>query len=743
MINFIPIKIRLATLLCASVFYLSACGGSDGGEVATANCDQGCVRINEAVSTNSLHNDQFGESPDWFELYNNGSETVELADYSLTDDPDIPDKWVFPAGSTLGANQYLLIWASDRDTVVNGEHHTNFKISSEGEVLYLFDPRGRLVSELPVAGLRNGTSVGQSGSGAMAYYDTPTPGSSNSSNEYSGIVSSEVVFSHDGGVNSPASVSLSGATGTQIIRYTLDGSIPTESSPEYSSSISLAGNTAVRARIFDSDHVPSATHSRTFLPGTSHDVPVVALVSEPGNFFDNDTGIYVLGDDYEPSEPNYGANFWEDWERDIHFSLYEQNGDVGVMLDAGVKIFGGWSRSYPQKSLSIYARGRYGSSEIDYPLFPGRSYDSYQTLVLRNSGDDWLKSMMRDISMTSLMESANVDIQAYRSVAVYLNGEYWGMHNMREKINEHYIASLHNVDKDTVNLLEYDGEILEGDNTDYLELVDFLEANLLVSPGNYDYIAERIDIESFIVYQVAEIYFDNQDWPGNNYKFWNSPGTKWRWILFDTDFGFSGWTPSAFDQNTLAFALEANGPDWPNPPWSTLILRRLVENESFRNDFINHFADELNSRFLPANVTGHIDSIAATIESEMSTHFLRWQDYVNVDWATEVDDMKTFANNRPQHLIAHIEDQFGLSGTYQLTVDNANPSAGDVQLNSLTIDSNSWTGSYFNDIPVTLTAVPAPGFVFSQWQGASTSTNEQIELDLAVDSTIEAVFVAE
>ena len=355
MTEFIQTRIGLVSLVATTVLLVSACGSSSGEGTVTANCDDGCVSINEAVSSNSLHDDQFGESPDWFELYNSGTETIELADWSLSDDQNIPDKWVFPAGSELRASQYLVIWASDRDTVVNGEHHTNFRISSEGESLYLFDPRGRLVSELRVENLRTGTSVGQSASGAVVYYDTPTPGTANSSNEYAGVVGSEVVFSHDGGVLSPASVSLSGATGAEVIRYTLDSNLPTESSPEYSASIPIAGNTVVRARIFSPDYVPSVTHSRTFLSGTSHDMPVVTLVSEPDNFFDDDTGIYVLGDDYELAEPNYGANFWEDWERDIHFSLYEQNGDVGVMLDAGVKIFGGWSRAYAQRSLSIFA----------------------------------------------------------------------------------------------------------------------------------------------------------------------------------------------------------------------------------------------------------------------------------------------------------------------------------------------------------------------------------------------------
>ena len=153
--------------------------------------------------------------------------------------------------------------------------------------------------------------------------------------------------------------------------------------------------------------------------------------------------------------------------------------------------------------------------------------------------------MMRDVLLTSLMEDSNLDIQAYRSVASYLNGEYWGLYNIREKINEHYLASLHNLDPDEINIVELNGEVIHGDNEAYLNMVSFVSNNSLSSSENYQQIADQIDIDNYIQYQVAQIYYDNRDWPGNNIKFWQPTGGKWRWILFDTDFGAGTWNVDA------------------------------------------------------------------------------------------------------------------------------------------------------------------------------------------------------
>ena len=188
----------------------------------------------------------------------------------------------------------------------------------------------------------------------------------------------------------------------------------------------------------------------------------MSLVTDPYNLFDNDYGIYVYGDEYNPAYPHFGANFWEDWERPIHFSLYNEDGTLAANYNAGVKIFGGWSRGQDQRSLSIFARGGYGVSEFQYQFFEDINYDEFQSLVLRNSGNDWLRSNIRDIATTSLMEGTDLDYQRYTSVASYINGDYWGIYHMREKTSENMLASKHNIDADEIDLLELNAEIVDG-----------------------------------------------------------------------------------------------------------------------------------------------------------------------------------------------------------------------------------------------------------------------------------------
>ena len=908
----------------------SSSNSSSSSSSVAQGCEENCIIINEAMSSNSIFKDEDGDSPDWFEIHNYGTQAVSLLDWSITDDDSIPQKWAFPEYN-LRAGGYLRVWASDkgrsglgvfrtlvnqgdefsyliptsavdanwptlgfddgtwlransgfgygddddatvvelgtlavfarrvfqlssaaevselwldidyddafvaylngveiarsnmlgeqpafdavptaqreasmyqsgnpvrfdvtenRDLLQDGDNvlsiqvhnqssgssdltlipflsafyntsttdgvepptllaledrgfHTNFKISSSGETLYLYNANGSQTASLVVEGLTSEYSIGRSvNTGDVVYYKTPTPGYRNTPTEYTGIVSSEVVFSHQGGVNSPASVSLSGAASGEIIRYTLNASEPTAASPQYSGALAISDNTVIRASVFSSGYIASRANSRTYLSNVSHDLPVVALVTDADNLFNEDTGIYMYGDSYEPVEPYYGANFWQDWERDIHFSFYTADGSLGTALNGGVKIFGGWSRALDQRSLSIFARNRYGTKEIDYPLFPGLPYDTFESVVLRNSGNDWLNTMMRDAALTSLMQGSGLDIQAFRPVVSYINGEYWGLYNLREKVNEDFLASRHGIDPDEVDILERQGEIVEGDNTDYNALMVFVENNSLDETANYNVVAEQIDIDNFILYQVAQIYFNNQDWPGNNIKFWRAPGGKWRWILYDTDFGFGIWNPEDYYQDTLAFALSESGPEWPNPPWSTLLLRRLIENETFRNKLINCFADELNTRFLPAAVSSHIDTITADIAAEIPAHFNRWEGTAGEFWSTNVANMKGYGNSRPAQQRSHIENRFGLTGQYSLTVTNSNPQQGSVLLNTIALSDSRWSGLYFNEVPITLTAQASDGYVFSHWQGDSDATTAKITLSPSSATSLQAVFTA-
>ena len=267
-----------------------------------------------------------------------------------------------------------------------------------------------------------------------------------------------------------------------------------------------------------------------------------------------------------------------------------------------------------------------------------------------------MRTNIKDVIATSLMDGSGIETQAYRSSIVYLNGEYWGLYNIREKVNEHFLDDKINVTKSEINILERNGEIVEGTNQTYNELIEFVTNNSLANSANYDVVADQIDIDNLIAYQVAQIYLDNTDWPGNNIKFWNSPETKWRWILYDTDFSFGRpWeAPPFYDNDTLSHALEANGPGWPNPPWSTLLTRKLMENTEFRIKFINRFADESNTRFKADSVRQHVEAIAASVASEIPQHFEYWSRWENRsvywqnqfmlstydEWVAEVDKIK-------------------------------------------------------------------------------------------------------
>ena len=881
------------------------------------------VRINEVAASNAIFFDEDGETPDWFELYNFGNDTISLADWTISDNANRPDKWTFPA-VVMAPGDHLLVWASGKDRktfgiprtlitqgdefrylipsqevnpnwkslgfddadwsvgatsigygdgddvtmipqgtlsvylrkkfsvadvasirelvfdvdyddafvayingveiaraniqgdppafdartitdheagIYNGRQpdrvvisnpgdllqpgenilciqahnrstsssdftiipflsalyvaessegidppellqlesrflHTNFKISSAGETLSLYDPSGQLKDSLRAENLSSDVSLGiPPDGGNPLIYGTPTPGSPNTEPGYIGITNAMIEFSHPGGKTGPISLTLSGVSPSDVIRYTLDASIPDEHDLVYSGPIDIDQNTVVRARVFQPDFLPSATQSRAYLVDVSHDLPIISLVTEPHNFFDENYGIYVYGDTYEPDFPHFGANFWENWERPIHFSLYEADGSLGLAFNGGTKIFGGWSRGHDQRSFSIFARKQYGLGEINYPLFPDQPYENYQAIVLRNSGNDWLNTMVRDAALTSLMKGAGLDYQAYRPAVTYVNGEYWGFYNMREKVNEHFLASKYNLNPSDVDLLEGGGTLIHGDNQDYLDLMDYVRDNDLDSENNYQFVANQMDIENYIIYQIAQIYFDNTDWPGNNLKFWRPKDGKWRWILFDTDFGFGIWNLNNYNNNTLAFALEPEGPGWPNPPWATLLFRKLVENETFRHAFINRFADEMNSRFLPEQVRAHIDSLATGISSEIEAQYDRWERNPQ-GWINQVNNMKSFALSRQDPVKQHILNVFELPAYHPITIENEDPAKGYVLINRLTIKEQEWTGDYFEEVPIKVVAIPEPGYTFSHWSNGSISTNAELEINMTEALTL-------
>jgi len=627
----------------------------------------------------------------------------------------------------------------------NKLYHTNFKIGADGERIFLVTPLGVIADRTDSIALPPGVSYGRfpDGQNNWFYFGEPTPGALNTTQTYDTLSDESVTFSVPGGVYSSGFSLVLKTSGSGDIYYTTDGSIPNENSIKYSTAISINTSQVIRAIATGEYHFSLKPAIQTYvIESRNIKLPVVSLTTDPYNLWDYNYGIYVLGPKAESELPYFNANFWMDWERPVYFEYTDQSGKKVFESNAGTKIFGAWSRANDQKSMALFARKAYGNSSFKYPFFKERENDNYKSLVLRNAGNDWASTAMRDAALTGLLTELDIDRQAYQPVAVYLNGTYWGILNLREKVNENFIADLHpSVDADKIDFLQVNNEVIEGSADHYRKMLNYLASNSVAKNEVYDSIQRLMEVVNFMDYEISEIYFNNTDWPGNNIKYWR-PQTqtgRWRWIIYDTDFGFGIWNVSDYAVNTLTYALEPNGPDWPNPPWGTYLLRTLLTNNSFKSEFINRFADRLNYDFEPTRVKHIIDSLKSNIADEMPYHIARWNHIPNFN--ANLNNMKTFATYRPNYLRGFINERFALDGTVYLTVDVSDVTRGYIQVSSLRIrDGFPWTGKYFKSNPVRVTAISNPGYEFSHWEGID-SVKPSILLNIPLSGlNLKAVF---
>lgn len=599
--------------------------------------------------------------------------------------------------------------------------HTNFNISADGEVVYLVDPLGVIVHKTDTTPMLCNVSRGLDANGKWLFYPEPTPETANTTKGFATTRTNEVTFSPCGGMHREAvNVVMKSANGAPIY-YTTDGTTPTTKSKLYTEPIKVSKTTVFRAISYCDTLMQGNPSTESYIcNGRTIKLPIISLTTDPYNLYDNDYGIYILGDTYEEAEPHYGANYWEDWERPIHVEIYWKDGEKVIDQDAGVKIFGAWSRMSAQKSFALHARRSYGTAGFNYPFFNTKNISRFNSIVLRNSGNDWNYTMFRDAAITGLVRNNNIDIQAYQPAVVYLNGEYWGILNMREKINEDYLEANYPsyVKADEVDILENYGGVVEGTNAHYHKLLNYLRSSMSVKTDmRYDYVKTQMDIDEFIEYMVLQIYCNNGDWPHNNTKFWRPQTTdgRWRWIAYDTDFGFGcfggGYDTDRLSPNTNSGDIHAGG-----------VLSKLLDNSEFKREFINRFADRLNNEFAPSVVNAYIDSLKNNIATEMTYHISKWRAISN--WSSNISTMKTFANNRPAHLRNHIRSRFSVGENMWVTVNVNDSAAGYIQLNSLTIKKMPWSGIYFKNNAVTVRAIARPGYRFVKWKESGYSYPE-------------------
>lgn len=545
--------------------------------------------------------------------------------------------------------------------------------------------------------------------------------------------------------------------------------------PYYIPQEPVSKSTVVRAIALKNGSVSKTVTKNYFISSTISSLPVVSINVDEDLLFDYEKGIHVAGkdfDDWRDANPNSSSVFsnanyarsGDAWEMKANFSLYK-NGLEEFSQDVGIRIHGGFTRVYPNKSLRIYARSEYGNGSLDYPFFSDLNYNSYKTLILRNSGNDVNSTYFRDAFIQRTVAHLNLDTQAYQPTITFINGEYWGMLNMRERYDKHYFKRIYNISESELDFLENNALIQEGDNSHYMGILAFLENNDLSNDDNYNYITTQLDPENFTDFFITNIYARNTDWPHNNIEFWRKKTDiydpeapfgldgRWRWILKDTDFGFGNdGGPASYEHDTLAFATATGGNSDTNPEWSTFVFRKLLENNTFKTKFINRFADLMNTAFLPERVTGIISEMKTEIENDILKHGQRWKSINSLsEWNNNIDVMIGFANQRFRYQRIHIREKFGLSANIQAKIDVSGSEQGFVKINTINLNPSTpgvsnlpypWTGVYFKDIPVTLKAVALDGYKFSYWSGAVESFNPEITITPSSDFNITAHFVS-
>ena len=615
------------------------------------------VVINEVLVANRAGlSDEDGDPADWLELYNASTQPVALRGYTITDDLADPAKWALPA-RVLAPGDFLLIWASGKDR--RGESlHTNFRLDSQGEYLGLFTPNRTLVDAIVFGAQQRDVSLGRdlNGRGPWVFFQTPTPGGPNTTLPSAGSAAPPLLVSPaSSAYDGPISVTLQSPQPGVEIRYTLDGAAPTVSGQHYQRPVELSQTAVLRAVAFHKGVPVSQEVTHTYLIGEQLGLPVLSLVTDPANLWDTQRGIYT-----NPSQRGRG------WERPVVLHWLDRGGILRYASRAGLRIHGFESRAYSEKkSLRVYFREKYGPTRLRAHLFSASPVEGFDALVLRSGyQDSWLHrnpdvrasaSYLRDQLVRDLHRDMG-QIAAHGTwTLLYLNGSFWGLYNVTERIDEDFLTSY---------LGHSQWDVVKGDEPDqvegneaFQEFLAWITTTDLSQDHQYREALKRLDIESFTSYYILNIWAQAGDFLIFNWyaaRPRGVPAARWRLFIWDAELTLGAATmPVSVAEDTFLIALKNDDP-------LGRIFSRLMQSPWYRRFFALQLERSLAGVLGPEHVIARIDALAAVVRPAMAAEAHRWSDYSIADWDRALQWAKRFARARGPVVRAHVQHHLAI-----------------------------------------------------------------------------------
>lgn len=568
------------------------------------------------------------------EIKNISDETVNLNSYYISDKSGKKTKL---PNVNLKQNQFYLVYGSDYYSYSGSKLYTGFHINSSSEELYLYE-NNMVIDTYKVGKLKSGISSGIDSDNKRVFYKNLTLGNENSKTTYEGYALAPT-FSIDGGyVSKNTKIKL---TSDGEIYYTTDGTFPTKNSKKYTGEITINKNTVIKAIAYKDNLIESDIISRTFIVDRKHDIAYISISTNYNDLFGN-SGLFT----------HYSA----DIEKKVSFEFYESDGSLGTSFIAGTKLTGMDSRKRPQKSMAIYLRKEYGLQEVTYPFFKEGKTITYSSFTLRNAGEDPYGIRIQDTVLTyALKNQMDIDMQDYRPVVVYLNGEYYGLYNMREKLNGDYVKSKYEIEEDNFDLIKY-AYPTSGSMTNYNKLYNYIMSNDPSNNSVYQYLKTQIDVQELCNYLIVESYYGNTDL--GNIRYWKANNGKWRWMLYDLDWSLHNQTLD------IGYPVITKRIPAATYLYSTIdISRRLYRNKEFKDLYLSTLAKHLKTTFKPDRMNKIIDELKSEIANEMPYHIKRWPDMHSSmsNWESNIKGFKTKLSNRYYNVLNRLQSDFNLS----------------------------------------------------------------------------------